>query len=234
MSPEERAVLDSLRACRPISGSILGPALVAGSPITEIPPVDIVTEFSAVLANRRSGRNLSGAPSARVVLAMLRGAFSRSGGRRPYAASGSLDEHHVLLQVNRADDFEPGFYWLANDGLRLYWLGDDHRLRGHATREIRSALGGVEAPAVALHFLAHWSSIAERYDGCTLATALINAGAIIQVAYQVAYAVGLECCAATIGADHELLAAIGLSRNEWGRTACLAMGLPRDGRESDV
>lgn len=197
------------------------------------PPSTPAQALRSLLDGRCSSRLLRNPLDRSALLQLLTLALLGSTRRppyRPYPTSGACDELGLLVAASKVWDLEEGAYWVvtAEGGVSLAHAAS---LEGHfaAFERLAAPFQGFDPsqpPAASLLILADWRRLERRYANCILASALWDAGALLQTLSLAACAVDLHSCISACVQPSLVEAWLQLDCRDIGHIGTLALGGP--------
>jgi SagB-type dehydrogenase family enzyme len=190
----------------------------------------LISPLHALLSKRRSASHLWHPLSKHALSQLLRLSLSRPTQGppfRPYPTSGGCDELGILIAARNVEGLSEGAYWASikeTGSLAFAAPLDEH----YAAFERRMCpfLGHTPAypPAALLLILADWRRLAARYENCLLASALWDAGALLQTLHLAATATKVNACICACIQPRLVETWLHLDCQQVGQVGLLALG----------
>jgi SagB-type dehydrogenase family enzyme len=186
-----------------------------------------VIALRTLLDKRRSASELWHPLESTALIQVLSLALTRpaQAPHRRYPTSGGCDELGMLIVARNVSGLDEGAYWAASENGAFSFAAPLDDNYAAFERRVCPFLGLTPAysPAALLLILADWRRLAARYTNCLLASALWDAGTLLQTLHLAATAYEINACICACIQPRLIEAWLNLDCQEVGQVGLIAL-----------
>lgn len=214
----------------PQGGQVLPPPWQDGGIFEESFPrsMSLLSALQTLFSTRRSTSCVSSSLGQADIFRLLALALARPEQGAPfrsYPTSGGCDELGILVVARNVQGLAEGAYWANMISKRKLSYAASLDENYHAFERLACLFLGEDLPAAALLLIfADWQRLTRRYASCVLASALWDAGALLQTLQLSATALAINSCAVACVQPRLVEAWLHLDCQRVGQVGLLALG----------